>query len=89
MSYQGVIIVGENINRLIVANYENEYVGDSIGMSCMVIGEPRYQVIATQSEDSDFGGPFLNIGKLHLGDLMSIDSELYDEISSEDIEYGL
>lgn len=89
MGYQGVMIIGENIKRLIVANYENEYVGDSIGMRCIVIGEPRYQVIASQSEDSNFGGPMLNIGKLHIGDLMSIDYELYEEISSEDIEAGL
>lgn len=89
MSYQGVMIIGENIKRLIVANYEDEFVGESIDVGTIVVGESRYQVIAAQSVDSNFGGPRLNIGKLYLGDLLSIDSELYDEISSEDIERGL
>lgn len=87
-NYEGVMVVGEYIKRLVVASYDDSYVGDSLDMDFIVVGEPRYQVIVNQSEPSGYGGPFLSIAKISLFDLMSIDSALYDEISAEDVEYA-
>lgn len=85
-NYQGIVVVGERVNRLVLASYDDMWVADSLDIEAIVIGEPRFQVIAMQSSDSSYGGPMIELGKIDLGDLLSIDSELYDEISSEDIE---
>lgn len=85
-NYQGIMVIGENVNRLVLANYEDMWIADSLDMDAIVIGESRFQAIAMQSSDSSYGGPMIELGKIDLWDLLSIDEQLYDEISSEDIE---
>lgn len=85
-NYQGIMVIGENANRLVLASYDDMWVADSLDMDAIVIGESRFQAIAMQSSDSSYGGPMIELGKIELWDLRSIDEQLYDEISSEDIE---
>lgn len=85
-NYQGIVVFGENINKLVLANYDDMWIADSLDMEALVIGESRFQAIAMQSSDSSYGGHMIELGKINLWDLRSIDEQLYDEISSEDIE---